>query len=215
MAGRKFAGGREDKTSLQLNPMLASNGVDEQFQFGQWGSQWGMDGMESEDDFQEDESPESSPVGRGFRKDDDVETEGETDGHAHEPDPFLESQNDDCEKVPGEDAMNNGKVRVELEQSLLAKSKSRSINLNENPKSSTPGESRTCQKGEKATPSPSQLSNRSINQPDSRLPVASCDSSLEIDATMEIGEMLGFQFDGNREQIRSMLKTRGDAEIHQ
>ncbi|KAI3739052.1 hypothetical protein L2E82_29418 [Cichorium intybus] len=52
---------------------------------------------------------------------------------------------------------------------------------------------------------PLESPNRSINQPESRLPTASLDSSLEADATIEIGEMLGFQFDGRKEQ------PRGDA----
>ncbi|KAI3688528.1 hypothetical protein L2E82_46163 [Cichorium intybus] len=90
---------------------------------------------------------------------------------------------------------------VALEQSLLVKSKSRSLNLNEDPKNSTTGESRTWINREKpthATESPNQF----INQPEMSSTTDSHESSMEVDAIVEIWEMIDFQFDGNREQVR-------------
>ncbi|KAI3780732.1 hypothetical protein L2E82_10720 [Cichorium intybus] len=47
--------------SNRLNPMLASIDVNDQFEFDKWESHWREEGFGSEDEYQEGESPESSP----------------------------------------------------------------------------------------------------------------------------------------------------------
>ncbi|KAI3689237.1 hypothetical protein L2E82_47190 [Cichorium intybus] len=104
---------------------------------------------------------------------------------------------------------------MELGQSVLAKSKSRSIDLNENPNSSSAGESRNWANVAMENPSPSGQSSDSINKEKSCLPTSSTNSSQEIDATMELGERIGFSFEGKKEQVEVLLKRRGAAEMHQ
>ncbi|KAI3781213.1 hypothetical protein L2E82_11222 [Cichorium intybus] len=100
-----------------------------------------------------------------------------------------------------------------LGQSLL--SQSMSINLNENPKSSTPGVSRTSIPRSNENSLASNSSPPSINQTNTTNQDASISSSQEIDITMELGEKIGFQFGGKKDQAMKLLKKQGVSAVHQ
>ncbi|KAI3499542.1 hypothetical protein L1887_35345 [Cichorium endivia] len=99
---------------------------------------------------------------------------------------------------------------IELGQSLIAKSKS--LDLNKRPTLSAPGESRTWVPPENRSHSPITSSSHSINQVDcvpSAINASSMSTSGEVQATMEIGKKLGFQFHGSDEQVKRVLKKHG------
>ncbi|KAI3503429.1 hypothetical protein L1887_31870 [Cichorium endivia] len=175
--------------------MLAANGTDDQFDYGEWARDWGMDGYGI--DGVDDDTGEEMPFWVG---------------------PQIDALNNRMEIPVGpvdvgrnENVMSgpNSENCVELGQSIIAKSKL--LDLNRKLYSTTTGESRTWVPLENPSHSPNKTSSSpSINQADCESPVISANtvsSSTEIQATMEIGEKLGFQFHGNEEQVKSMLKN--------
>ncbi|KAI3723256.1 hypothetical protein L2E82_34718 [Cichorium intybus] len=253
--------------------MLASNGVDENFEFGEWGPQWGMYKTEHDDEIEDDVSPEFSPEGPWNWNGDDGEKEGEVNSqdveqnlasgshngvhdnslrennpiNSHDsnfennnlinvelgvptsdlpdkphdvmgpPDPIHHNQINGpmgVDTVDGSDHV-RGQVglipvdSVELGHSVPAKTRSKSFDLNVNPSRSTSRTPSTWANREKSATSASDNSNASINQSVSSPPAVSLNGSQEIEATMGIGEKIGFQFEGNGEQMRSLLKRRG------
>ncbi|KAI3751760.1 hypothetical protein L2E82_22851 [Cichorium intybus] len=106
---------------------------------------------------------------------------------------------------------NNGCNEVQMGHSLVARSKS--LDLNENPKLLSPGVQTWIPRSKvNISPSPSVLSTPSINQAQ---PSNSLNSSQEIEATMELGEKIGFRFEGNKDQAKKLLKKQGADNSHQ
>ncbi|KAI3708946.1 hypothetical protein L2E82_38559 [Cichorium intybus] len=93
--------------------------------------------------------------------------------------------------------------------------KSKSIDLNKNPGGSTSGESRTSVRKDNDDLSTPDLSTDSVNKLGSESPLVSLNSTQEIDATVELGEKIGFCFEGKKEQPRMLLQRRGATEHHQ
>lgn len=100
-----------------------------------------------------------------------------------------------------------------LGHSVLSRSKS--LDLNANPNSSTPGISQTWKPRSNDNSPPTSASSASINQVISDHLETSVNFSQEIEATLEIGEKIGFQFGGNKKQAMRLLKRRGVNDVTQ
>ncbi|KAI3708598.1 hypothetical protein L2E82_37880 [Cichorium intybus] len=100
----------------------------------------------------------------------------------------------------------------QLGPSILSRSKS--LDLNKHPKSKS-GESRSWNTWPNEVIVHSTTSSPSINQAPLETMVNTTSLSKEIEATMEVGEKIGFRFAGKIDQAKILLKKRGATEVQQ
>ncbi|KAI3752894.1 hypothetical protein L2E82_24935 [Cichorium intybus] len=135
-------------------------------------------GSSDDEDLQDDIPPELSPVGQRDWNGNDDERGGEANSHDGEQEhASMNGTLEDLGLPTGPeyfgpiDTINQVDKEVGLDytdsiklgQSVLVKSRTKSIDLNENPKASSSGESQTWARGERGAPSIQEHSNSSIN----------------------------------------------------
>ncbi|KAI3740321.1 hypothetical protein L2E82_30749 [Cichorium intybus] len=205
--------------SNRLNPMLACNDIEDPFYHDDWASKWESDSTDSEKASSADESPEFSPARSEPLPSRSLQSEGQgiekSDGRDWSAQ-VLRTDTHDCGvEVDEARDLESG---IGVNQNYIRRS--RSLDLNSHPKLSSglsrshPSINEPINSISFPNPIPSTSSTKQVtNNNPSKSAVSH--SSGEIEAIVELGKKIGFQFDVSSEQMNRWFGKRGAAETSQ
>ncbi|KAI3507928.1 hypothetical protein L1887_22925 [Cichorium endivia] len=227
--------------SNRLNPMLACNDIESEFNQGDWASDWRSETQESDGYFAGSELPgtpqgfspekETSPGSSekdnalGNEKSDQSSRRNSKSRHLS-----AQSYNQENTRELNEGVINgirpssdNNPAQEECqagpdlfndhEMGRKTLRKTKSLDLNAHPTQSL--DSRVSSTRIRNTSPRSRSLSQSKNPADSLSQTISLSTSKELEATLELGKKIGFQFSGNNEQTYMLLRNNGDANVSQ
>ncbi|KAI3508827.1 hypothetical protein L1887_23845 [Cichorium endivia] len=230
--------------SNRLNPMLACNDIESDYNRGEWAPDWRSEMADSDGDFAGSELPETPPR-HSPEMEESPRTLGNEKSSGHERSDQISRRqsksrrlsaqscnlenirelNDGAPNVtrlsPGnssaqQELQNGPDLNKSLEMGRKARTEAKPLDLNTHPTQSV--DSRLS----RLSPlRPREISPQASPLSQARDPTGTCNpsvslsSSKELEATIELGRKIGFQFSGNNEQMFRLLRNKGDANVSQ